>query len=235
MSLEAAMQNYIHIDVESMRPIGFLEEEAAQIETTVVNVNRREGWAPNAACPICGCGQFKPILERFGRKVLLCGACGAGFMEAFPRNLADVYSHEGYNATQEAGYLNNVDYRKKRFGAERLRIIGRHLLQAPANTRLLDVGCGTGWFLEMAKEEGFIVSGIEMGREIAERTSRRLGIQIFTQEIQETPLEERFDVITLFDVLEHVPDPRRVLMAVRDHLNVGGVALIFTPNLDWSD
>jgi 2-polyprenyl-3-methyl-5-hydroxy-6-metoxy-1,4-benzoquinol methylase len=46
------------------------------------------------------------------------------------------------------------------------------------------------------------------------------------------PLTGKFDVITLFDVLEHVPDPQSVLRAVKDHLHPGGIALLFCPNLD---
>lgn len=231
-SLEVALQEYISIDLASMRPVGFLAKEAAQIETTVENVNQGEGWSPNMSCPVCDASGPKPIMERFGRKVLQCEECGIGFMDAFPRNLGDVYSHEGYNATQEANYLHNVDYRKRRFGLERLGIIRRHITKPIENVRLLDLGCGTGWFLEVAKNEGFNVNGIELGKEIAKHTSKRLGIKIFTDSIQDLPRTEKFDVITLFDVLEHVPDPRAVLTAVREHLNPAGIALIFIPNLD---
>jgi hypothetical protein len=48
------------------------------------------------------------------------------YMEGFPADLGDVYSHEGYNDTQETNYLHNVDYRKQRFALERLSIIRRH-------------------------------------------------------------------------------------------------------------
>lgn len=232
MSLENILRQFLPINLESMRPLGFLANEAAQIEVTVKNVNLGEGWIPNCACPLCDGKDCKPLMERFGQKVLKCLACGAGFMEAFPRNLEDVYSHEGYNATQETSYLHNVDYRKKRFGLERIQIIRRHITKPAGRVKLLDVGCGTGWFLEVAKNEGFDVSGIELGKEIAEQTSKRLGIEIFKQTIQEVPEDHKFDVITLFDVLEHVRDPKAVLNAVRNHLNVGGIALVFTPNLD---
>jgi 2-polyprenyl-3-methyl-5-hydroxy-6-metoxy-1,4-benzoquinol methylase len=58
----------------------------------------------------------------------------------------------------------------------------------------------------------FPVSGQEMGRKIALATSRRLKIRIYTEAIAELPASEQFDVITLFDVLEHVPDPAAVLL-----------------------
>jgi SAM-dependent methyltransferase len=87
-------------------------------------------------------------------------------MEGFPADLGDVYSHEGYNDTQETNYLHNVDYRKQHFALERLNVIRRHLTKPISSTRLLDVGCGTGRFLEVVMQEGFAVSGPEMGKKI---------------------------------------------------------------------
>jgi 2-polyprenyl-3-methyl-5-hydroxy-6-metoxy-1,4-benzoquinol methylase len=81
-------------------------------------------------------------------------------------------------------------------------------------------------------QEGFCVSGLELGKEIAAATSKRLKIKVFTETLQEMPVSEKFDVITLFDLLEHVPDPKAVLRSVREHLFPGGIALIFCPNLD---
>jgi 2-polyprenyl-3-methyl-5-hydroxy-6-metoxy-1,4-benzoquinol methylase len=125
-----------------------------------------------------------------------------------------------------------VDYRKQCFVLEWLNIIRRHITKAALSMRLLDIGCGTGWLLEVAMREGFPVSGQEVGRKIALATSRRLKIRIYTEAIAELPASEQFDVITLFDVLEHVPDPAAVLRAVREHPRHGGIALLFTPNLD---
>lgn len=232
MGLKSALDDYLGIDLASMRPAGFLDKEASQIETTVRNVNRGRGWIPNEVCPICASSDRKTVMQRFGRCVVQCQECETGYMDAFPADLDDVYSHEGYNDTQETNYLHNVDYRKKRFALERLTIIRRYMAKGASQTRILDVGCGTGWFLEVALSEGFTVSGLELGKEIAAATSKRLKIKVFTDTIQALPAEQMFDVITLFDVLEHVPDPRSVLEAVRAHLHPGGIALIFCPNLD---
>lgn len=231
-SLTKAMSDYIEIDFNSMRPPGFLEKEASQIHTNVRNVDRGQGWIPNLNCPSCGSSRRKVRIERFDRKVLQCLDCDLGYMDAFPANVEDVYSTTGYLESHEINYLQNVDYRKKRFAMERLDIIGRHLNKPATQARLLDVGCGAGWFLEVAKERGYIISGLEIGKQLAEFTSKKLGAQIYTVPLTELPATESFDVITLFDVLEHVNSPRTVLKALRNHLNPGGIGLLFTPNLD---
>jgi 2-polyprenyl-3-methyl-5-hydroxy-6-metoxy-1,4-benzoquinol methylase len=230
--LAKALRDYLEIDFNSMRAPGFLEKEASQIHTNVTNVDRGQGWIPNLHCPSCGSSRRKVRIERFGRKVLQCLDCDLGYMDAFPANVEDVYSTTGYLESHEINYLQNVDYRKKRFAMERLDIIRRHLNKPPTQAHVLDVGCGTGWFLEVAKEQGFIISGLEIGKQLAEYTSEKLGATIYTVPLAELPATAVFDVITMFDVLEHVNDPRTVLKALRDHLNPGGVGLIFTPNLD---
>ena len=231
-SLTKALSDYIDIDFSAMRPPGFLEKEATQIYTNVTNVDRGRGWIPNHDCPACRSSRRKVRLERFGRKIMQCLDCDLGYMDAFPADVEDVYSHTGYLESQEVNYLKNVDYRKKRFAMERLDMIGRHLKQPATRARLLDVGCGTGWFLEVAKDRGYIVSGVEIGKELAQYTSKKLGATIHTVPLTDLPATEVFDVITLFDVLEHVNDPRVVLKSLREHLNPGGIGVIFTPNLD---
>lgn len=232
MSLSQALRDYLHIDFDAMRPAGFLKKEASQIEVTVMNVDRGSGWVSNQRCPLCASDQSALRFERFGRQILQCLSCDVGYSEAFPATTSDVYRDEGYLETQDVNYLQNAAYRKQRFAEERLDIIAQHLKPDTPNARLLDVGCGTGWFLEVAQQRGFAVAGLEFGTELARFTSQRLGVQVFSQAITELPASERFDVITLFDVIEHVPDPRAALGAIRSHLNPGGIALLFTPNLD---
>jgi 2-polyprenyl-3-methyl-5-hydroxy-6-metoxy-1,4-benzoquinol methylase len=230
--LTKALSDYIDIDFSAMRPPGFLEKEATQIYTNVTNVDRAHGWIPNPNCPACGSNRRKVRLERFNRKVMQCLDCDLGYMDAFPADVEDVYSHTGYLETQEVNYLKNVDYRKKRFAMERLDIVRRHLKQPATSARLLDVGCGTGWFLEVAKDQGYMVTGVEIGKELAQYTSKKLGVTVHTVPLTELPATEVFDVITLFDVLEHVRDPGALLESLREHLNPGGIGLLFTPNLD---
>jgi 2-polyprenyl-3-methyl-5-hydroxy-6-metoxy-1,4-benzoquinol methylase len=153
-------------------------------------------------------------------------------MDAFPADIGDVYNHTGYIETQETNYSDNVGYRKKRFAMERLQIITIHLNKPAAGAGLLDVGCGTGWFLETARDEGYEVSGLELGRQLAQYTSQKLGIPVHTLPLTELPAIEQFDVITLFDVLEYASDPCALLKSISDHLNPGGIGLLFTPNLD---
>jgi len=96
---------------------------------------------------------------------------------------------------------------------------------------LLDVGCGRGNFLSLAKRFGWNVSGLEPGREHAAYASEELGIEIANASLETAHFDEgRFDVITLWDVIEHVGDPRETLSRVSSWLKEEGLLLLATPN-----
>jgi SAM-dependent methyltransferase len=100
---------------------------------------------------------------------------------------------------------------------------------------LLEVGCGTGDFLTFAHEHGFRVVGTEPSTEAVQRVSRRLDVHNMTLDkfVARYPVE-RFDVIVMINVLEHVPDAVRMLQECKQVLNSGGILCIRVPN-DFSE
>jgi 2-polyprenyl-3-methyl-5-hydroxy-6-metoxy-1,4-benzoquinol methylase len=102
--------------------------------------------------------------------------------------------------------------------------------------KLLDIGCGNGRLLNLAKEKGFQVKGIEMSPYLAEVVSNKLGIEIITTDfLRHQALNERFDVVVLRHVLEHLPDPVMALSKIYSLLNEGGYAVLEFPNIESFD
>jgi 2-polyprenyl-3-methyl-5-hydroxy-6-metoxy-1,4-benzoquinol methylase len=110
--------------------------------------------------------------------------------------------------------------------------------------RLLDVGCAYGWFGEVARERGWDVAGVEAAEEPAS-AARNAGLDVVTGTLENVAYPEaRFDVVTLWDVLEHVPDIDGFLNEVRRVLKPGGLLALQSPNIrsvmarqagaDWS-
>lgn len=230
--LSEALRNFISTDLNAMRFPGFLKKRAREIQQFVDNVAEGKGWRIMDACPLCGRRDRKILFSRCGIDIVQCSYCTAGYTGKFPLDSSDVHSHADYLPVAKSGYLDNVDYRKQRFAKERLALIAKHSNRPSNKTRILDIGCGTGWFLEAAREAGYQVSGQEVGRDLAAFTAKRLGVKVWNEPFTEIPGAEKFDVITLFDVIEHVPNPRAVIKAIEEHLHPSGVSLIFTPNLD---
>lgn len=232
--LSQSLLEFLPIDLDEMRPVGFLSREESHIRQVCTNVDLGEGWYAVESCPLCGATERTILFSRCGKDVAQCGNCTLGYMTAFPRDPNDVYSDDDYLASQAECYLENVAYRKARFGKERLGIVERNLAAGVpvSDAMLLDIGCGTGWFLECAKEHGFRVYGVEKGKDLAAFTAERLGVTVWNGDVQDLDAEEQFDAITMFDFIEHVTDPTSVLRAVRRLLKQDGFAIVFTQNLD---
>lgn len=97
---------------------------------------------------------------------------------------------------------------------------------------LLDVGCYTGFFLECARERGWHVSGVEPSRWAARHAASELGLDVFNGPIERYDSDRTFDVITMWDVLEHVPNPVEVLTILRRHQRPDSLLVFATHNLD---
>lgn len=99
------------------------------------------------------------------------------------------------------------------------------------NGAILDVGCATGAFLDVMQRRGWQVSGVELNPEAADHARRHRGLEVQTGSLEESHLAESiFDVVTMWDVFEHVPDPRRTLQEVKRVLKPGGLLAMSLPN-----
>ena len=105
---------------------------------------------------------------------------------------------------------------------------------APGGGELLDIGCGTGNFLAAARDTGYRVTGIELDRNAARFARERLDLQrvlpLTISEFAEQHREERFDVVTFFEVLEHQAAPIEFLQKVKTCVRPGGAIALSVPN-----
>jgi len=225
------IKQFLNIDLSSMRPPGFLKMCEGWASSKHAAVAHRRGWKAVSQCPVCSSDKFKPCFEKFKVSIVQCTNCGLGYSTQIPRFTEDVYADESYLSEMEQSYEKNCAYRKERFGRERVALIERYLPE-PHGKKLLDLGCGTGWFLECAKEAGFDIYGQELSPALAKWTSRRLNIPVWDCDLAKIPGEMTFDVMTMFDLLEHVEDPVALIRMVKVRLSPGGIIVVFTPNLD---
>ena len=119
---------------------------------------------------------------------------------------------------------------RNRTARKHLEIVQRHVRAG----RILDVGCASGLFLCHALESGWDVTGIEPSERLYADARRNLGGQgeIHCATLEDARLEGGFDAITIWDVLEHVPDPRGFLCICRRLLRRGGYVFLNVPDLD---
>jgi SAM-dependent methyltransferase len=152
---------------------------------------------------------------------------------------ADLLQHvydEGYWSSSAAKTRGYTDYRSDaplylRTYRRRISIVRRHF-DRPG--RVLDIGCAAGYFLSVMKDEGWQVTGLEPSDAIRRQAAELIGAEnVLGGLLGEVDLEPgSFDLITLWDVLEHIPDPVAALAEARKLLAPGGKLLIETQNVD---
>lgn len=183
-------------------------------------------------CRICGGGESRLAAEVSGYKYVKCSGCGVERMSSYP-------SAEEIAAFYESGYMekkfNNLghhlhfspEYRQTYFAEKDLTFSDLGIdLGKGKGKRLLDVGCANGQFLEYAARSGIIGSGIDISEEMVE-AGRKNGLDCRVADFFE--VEGEYDYITLWDVIEHVGDPRKALAKARALLVPGGEIIIQTP------
>lgn len=101
------------------------------------------------------------------------------------------------------------------------------------NSVILDVGCGTGELAELVKKRGCRIYGVDSSEEAVKKAKNRFIdiIQNDIETINSLPWEERFDIIILADVLEHLKNPLNVLIKLKEYLKDNGKFLISLPNI----
>lgn len=104
-----------------------------------------------------------------------------------------------------------------------------------ATIKLLDVGCSSGALLSEAARMGFDVTGVEPAHE-AVQTAKRAGFKVYEGYLEEVGLPaNEFDIVTLFEIVEHIRNPVEMLKECQRILRPGGVLIINTPNADsWT-
>jgi SAM-dependent methyltransferase len=173
------------------------------------------------------------LAEAKGHRIIECETCG--FKHALPlpvpAALEQAY-RENYYAEEKPNFLAHAGEDQAWFELsqnDRLEIFARLL---PAERRrLLDIGCGPGFFLATALKQGWKASGIEPSRQAAAH-ARSLGADVKEGFFGAEMAAElgRFDAINLTNVLEHVPDPTAILEQARGLLNDGGLICVGVPN-----
>lgn len=190
------------------------------------------GGPVRAQCPGCGNAETQDWLQapdRFnGRSKLYqlarCTGCSLVFLKnpPLPSEMGEHYGSD-YDRLIDGGGSSKA----------RWKLHNEAILQFKDGGNLLDLGCGSGAFLESMKGPKWCLSGIEMSTDAADRARTRSGGQIFVGDILDADFApESFDVITCFDVLEHVYEPRAVLERVRQWLKPDGIFYLLVPNID---
>jgi SAM-dependent methyltransferase len=184
-------------------------------------------------CPVCLSQAVHPALEKDGAPVLRCEDCHLRFCASEPDRAAlDRLYGESYFTGGGDGYEHYLqDEATHRRQARRyLRRIER-LRVRPG--RLLDVGCAAGFFLDEARRAGWQVTGVDVSPYAVRHARDVLGLDVRRGDFLTVELPATgFDLVTAFNVFEHLPDPRATAERLARLVRPEGFLLIETWNAD---
>jgi SAM-dependent methyltransferase len=191
-------------------------------------------------CPLCGGTSATTVATRDGKTgkalhTVQCNGCGLGYTDPLPTpsELAAYYENvyrQDYKAASEP-QLRHV-LRAARNAARRWQWL-REKLPIPAGARTLDIGASSGEFVFLASTLGYRATGFEPHKGYAGFGVRELGVDVRQGTLEAnlpSVAHEKFDVVSMFHVLEHLPDPVATLRQLSEALSDHGVLYIEVPD-----
>ena len=184
----------------------------------------------HAACNVCRSMSRAVVWTKDGYHIVRCTTCGLLYVENPPSadELQTHYSFESGYHQDLAGDGADVKLHEQEAGAN-LQVLSRNARPG----HLLDVGCSTGLFLAAAGQAGWDAHGLEYSADSARVARERHGLEVDQGELMSGRYAPAsFDVVTMWDVIEHMPDPHAALCVVQEILKPGGKFVAKTPNAD---
>lgn len=180
------------------------------------------------SCPICS-SPAEHLYKKESFDVARCRECKTIFIENPPPDTSSVYDESYFFGGENGGGYGSYDEEKETMRATFEKCLDL-ILEYQAGGALFDVGAATGYFLALAKSRGFSVSGIDISS-VAAREAQKKGIEVKVgtlESVEHTPAS--YDVVTLFDVLEHVVHPDSLVRSAAEMLKQGGILMGCTPD-----
>ena len=189
--------------------------------------------ARDRECPVCGGSFSRPIFIKAGFPHGRCPECELIYVNPVLNDQAarEYYREESsWARVLESDLQKKFDRLKFQYGLDAaLPLINR---DPDPLFSLLDIGAGTGLFAESARDRGLKTTVLELNRENA-RKMREKGFTVLERPLGEAgPFSEKFDLVTLWEVLEHIVEPRELLEQIYRLMTPAGVLLILVPNAD---
>ncbi len=183
-------------------------------------------------CNICQSSNMENLFKKDSWDIVRCSGCGLVFVKNIPcdTNLKNIYDAEFFKDGQKSPieglrFDDSPAYINASKRLEKIRKMGF------SNGRMLDIGCSTGIFLKAASSH-YDGVGLDISKYATEFATNNLGVKAKCGTIFDLNFEQKnFDIITMWDVIEHVRDPDKYIDKVSQFIRPGGLLALSTGNI----
>jgi hypothetical protein len=186
------------------------------------------------SCVVCG-GALQPALRKDGVDLVSCVTCGMLMRACLPatEELQEIYAPGYFKASAEEPVDGYADYvadeaRHREIARRRLSLIDQFV---PAHGRLLDVGAAAGFFVDEAIRAGWLAEGIDIAPQVVDWGRRELDVPLRIGGITAVEGTGAYDVVTMWDYIEHSLDPVGELAKSSELLVDDGLVALSTGDL----
>ncbi len=188
-------------------------------------MNDKLASSMNKKCIICKNNIFSNLFIKNNFKFVTCTNCGLIFVKPSPRKkeLDRYYKNFDYNL----GFINEHIIRN-----DSIKVLNDLNTYVVNKGYLLDIGCGAGFFIDEAKKRGWHVTGVDTSIKAVNYAKKKLHLSASIGDINNHKFKYDFDLITLIQVIEHLPNPTLLLRRINHLLKTKGLLYIATPNIN---
>lgn len=182
-----------------------------------------EKYVENRSCPVCNKEHTEFMFYKSGGTYVRCLDCSMVYLNPV---FKDDYLNEYYcsnHTVQSETVAADLSFYNKIY-TQGLNLIRK---QYPAG-KVLDIGCSSGIFLDLAKSDGFETYGVEINKSEAAVAKKKH--RVFESDLSEVGHEEYFDFVTMWDVFEHIKDGHTILQKIRTKLKPKGGVFLQIPS-----
>lgn len=186
-------------------------------------------------CPFCKSGEYK-LYERFGSSLqytyVLCKTCGLVYQSPRPKYDQDFIDAAYALYYQYADNVQLNDFTDIRQSSVEMfkKEIGYISQFDSLKTAVLDIGSGMGTFLYAAKSMYKEAVGLDVSQQMATFVEKQLGVKVYVKQFEDFHYQEKFSLIHMSHVLEHIPDPNAWLQKAKSLLEKNGILVINVPH-----
>ena len=177
-------------------------------------------------CPVCSSVDHQEIFIKNGGRYVSCKECTMVFLNPVFKDEKLVEYYINNNTHQALAHDEDSEFYRNIYNSG-LDLIGKH----KDHPSILDIGCSGGFFLDLARARGFLTYGIELNKQELE-IARQKKHQVWSVPFAEIDRTLQFDVISMWDVFEHIKSGVEYLTSLRESLSSDGIVFIQIPSSD---